>query len=266
MAGAQVSEPSGLPLPNSAANNTGIKIRCMPFRSEDQKPLFIIDGIPVDTMDIQQLRPEQIASIYVLKDELAMALYGCRASRGVLIITLKPRVLYIQAINSYTQQRLLPQALSVRVGAQSKEKQLAEDGQLEMSSMATNTTLEFFATGYVHKRYDVGRETSDTLTVWLEPIAKRQPELTTASRPVTAVLYPNPAKVDNRLTIQVPATEGKIAISLYGLNGQLIKQVTDRTNNGQISFLLPAAFKGAGIVVVQDEAKNVLLKEKLLIQ
>lgn len=83
----------------------------------------------------------------------------------------------------------------------------------------------------------------------------------------TARLYPNPAVSGSHLKIQLPAAvSGKVSLALYGLNGQLVKQVVDNGNTGQIIFSLPPAFKGAGILLVQDDAKNIVLKEKVLIR
>jgi TonB-linked SusC/RagA family outer membrane protein len=49
-------------------------------------PYFVIDGIPGD---INNLNPDDIESISVLKDAAASAIYGARASYGVVIITTK---------------------------------------------------------------------------------------------------------------------------------------------------------------------------------
>lgn len=50
-------------------------------------PLFIIDGVPSD--DINSINVEDVASIEILKDASAQAIYGARASNGVILITTK---------------------------------------------------------------------------------------------------------------------------------------------------------------------------------
>src|SRR5699024_7286864 len=50
-------------------------------------PLFIVDGVPID--DINDINAEDIASVEVLKDASAQAIYGARASNGVILITTK---------------------------------------------------------------------------------------------------------------------------------------------------------------------------------
>lgn len=51
------------------------------------KPLYIIDGVPSEAMD--QLSPDDIESISVLKDAAAISLYGARATNGVILISTK---------------------------------------------------------------------------------------------------------------------------------------------------------------------------------
>jgi TonB-linked SusC/RagA family outer membrane protein len=50
-------------------------------------PLFVVDGVP--TQNINDLNPNDVASMQVLKDAGAASIYGSRASNGVIIITTK---------------------------------------------------------------------------------------------------------------------------------------------------------------------------------
>jgi TonB-linked SusC/RagA family outer membrane protein len=50
-------------------------------------PLFVVDGFP--TSDLNSFNPKDIESVDVLKDASAAAIYGSRASNGVVIITTK---------------------------------------------------------------------------------------------------------------------------------------------------------------------------------
>lgn len=71
------------PLKKDADNS--IRIRGMSTLTGDQKPLFIVDGMPYNG-DINALDPKVISSFEVLKDASATALYGSRAANGVIII------------------------------------------------------------------------------------------------------------------------------------------------------------------------------------
>ncbi|MBE7173186.1 MAG: TonB-dependent receptor [Williamsia sp.] len=54
----------------------------------DNNPLYVIDGIPTKT-GINEISPNDIESINILKDASSAAIYGARASNGVVIITTK---------------------------------------------------------------------------------------------------------------------------------------------------------------------------------
>ena len=54
----------------------------------ETKPLLVIDGLPVEG-DLEDLNPYDIESITVLKDAAAAAIYGARASNGIIVIATK---------------------------------------------------------------------------------------------------------------------------------------------------------------------------------
>ncbi|NPD46770.1 MULTISPECIES: TonB-dependent receptor [unclassified Lentimicrobium] len=73
-----------------------IRIRGSASMSANNDPLVVIDGIPVDNDGISGLgnplstiNPDDIASMTVLKDASATAIYGSRASNGVIQVTTK---------------------------------------------------------------------------------------------------------------------------------------------------------------------------------
>jgi len=53
----------------------------------DNSPLFVVDGVP--TGNINDINPNDIASMQILKDAGAASIYGARASNGVVILTTK---------------------------------------------------------------------------------------------------------------------------------------------------------------------------------
>ncbi len=57
--------------------------------SGNNQPLYVVDGVPVETSVFQQLNPNDIKSVNVLKDASATSLYGSRGSNGVVIVTTK---------------------------------------------------------------------------------------------------------------------------------------------------------------------------------
>lgn len=80
VAGVSVTRSSGTP-----GGSIDIKIRGVGTVGNNS-PLYIIDGLPGS---FNLLNPNDIASIEVLKDGAAAAIYGSRAANGVIIITTK---------------------------------------------------------------------------------------------------------------------------------------------------------------------------------
>lgn len=58
-------------------------------RKKGEKPLYILDGVPMKEGDLNRLNPNTIESISVLKGASATALYGSRGANGVILITTK---------------------------------------------------------------------------------------------------------------------------------------------------------------------------------
>jgi TonB-linked SusC/RagA family outer membrane protein len=96
VAGLQLSSSSGTP-----GATQDIRIRGISSITAGNEPLFVIDGIPVVSSGtgsgtatsslgvLSSLNSNDIESISVLKDASAAAIYGARASNGVIIITTK---------------------------------------------------------------------------------------------------------------------------------------------------------------------------------
>ncbi len=80
---------SGLVMNNvgSVNSETTFQLRGMTSINAGRSPLIVIDGFPGG--DIRSLTQEDIASIDVLKDASAGAIYGTRAASGVILITTK---------------------------------------------------------------------------------------------------------------------------------------------------------------------------------
>ena len=102
VAGLQISSGSG-----SMGGSSKILIRGVSSISGNNQPLFVIDGVPIEGTDfnstdaqrgaggfdygnlVQDINPDDIESLSVLKGASASALYGSRANNGVVMITTK---------------------------------------------------------------------------------------------------------------------------------------------------------------------------------
>jgi len=73
-------QTSGSPAGRSTVRIRGISS----FQNND--PLYVIDGVPVQDSYVNWLNPADITSIQVLKDASAASIYGSRASNGVIVI------------------------------------------------------------------------------------------------------------------------------------------------------------------------------------
>ena len=102
VAGLQISSMGG-----SMGGSSKILIRGASSISGNNQPLFVIDGVPIEGSDfnkegtangsggydsgnlVQDINPDDIESLSVLKGASASALYGSRANNGVILITTK---------------------------------------------------------------------------------------------------------------------------------------------------------------------------------
>ncbi len=86
VAGLNVTANSGEP---GSAASTIIRGRSSFNPGTELEPLYVVDGTPVDEEIFNSLNNNDIATLTVLKDAASSAIYGNRASNGVIIITTK---------------------------------------------------------------------------------------------------------------------------------------------------------------------------------
>lgn len=72
-------------IPGVQVNGTSIMIRGATSITGSNEPLFVVDGVPVITVD--NIQPQMVKSIQVLKGSAA-AIYGSRGSAGVIVINM----------------------------------------------------------------------------------------------------------------------------------------------------------------------------------
>ncbi|HEY4218117.1 MAG TPA: SusC/RagA family TonB-linked outer membrane protein [Gemmatimonadaceae bacterium] len=112
VAGVQVMQNSGEP-----GGGVSIRVRGPASLNAGNQPLYVVDGVPIISSTLSQtspsgqsltavtgLNPDEIASIDVLKDAAAAAIYGSRGSNGVVLITTKRGAInHTQfSLNAYT--------------------------------------------------------------------------------------------------------------------------------------------------------------------
>ena len=108
MPGVQVTTVDGSP-----GAEIVIRVRGGGSITQDNSPLYIVDGFPVSS--INDIAPGDIASIDVLKDASSSAIYGARGANGVVIVTTKSAKSGKTTItySGFGQARTLPKKLDV---------------------------------------------------------------------------------------------------------------------------------------------------------
>ncbi|GAA4795232.1 TonB-dependent receptor [Olivibacter ginsenosidimutans] len=160
-----------------------IRIRGIGSISASSAPLFVVDGIPINTGNITQtattsntlagLNPDDIDNISVLKDASASSIYGSRAANGVIIITTKKgkagkAVVRLDAEIGASYKGWMNEENQPLNTAQWKE--LMAEGLLNNASMVSLNNLTAANVGdYVDKTY---RSNNGVNTDWIDVISR----------------------------------------------------------------------------------------------
>lgn len=107
VAGVNVASTDGQP-----GEEMGIVIRGGNSLTQENSPLYVIDGFPMEDFTSASLNQNDIKSITILKDASATAIYGARGANGVVVIETKsgqigkPAIVYDGSIgiNTVTQK------------------------------------------------------------------------------------------------------------------------------------------------------------------
>ena len=86
VAGIRISQSSSVP-----GSSAGVQVRGVNSINAGTSPLTVIDGVPFSNLggSMNDINPNDIESIEILKDASAVAVYGTRGSSGVILITTK---------------------------------------------------------------------------------------------------------------------------------------------------------------------------------
>jgi len=141
---------------SSGAPGSGAKIRIRGAGSNgNSDPLFVVDGIKVSSID--NISPNDIANIEVLKDAASSAIYGTQGANGVILVTTKQGkigetvVTYNSQIASQTvrtQMELMDASQFVTYFQEAGESSVVDNG------INTNWLDETFQTAFL-TRHDI---------------------------------------------------------------------------------------------------------------
>ena len=158
VAGVDVATTGGAP-----GANASIRIRGGSSLNASNDPLIVIDGLAMDNEGVQGLsnplamvNPEDIASFTVLKDASATAIYGSRASNGVIIITTKkgrknsrPQITYNGSVSIGTLAKKFD-VLSGDEFRQMVQERFGSEATLPLGTANTDWQDEIYQTSVSH--------------------------------------------------------------------------------------------------------------------
>lgn len=142
-AGVQVTQPSGKP-----GSALSIRVRGATSVQAGNEPLYVIDGVP--TMDTRDLNVNDIESIQVLKDASSAAIYGARASNGVVIVTTKRGKANQSQVNFAAYYGISNMAKKINVLSPQQYADLMNEmgHNVTVGSETTDWNKEVFTTGH----------------------------------------------------------------------------------------------------------------------
>lgn len=88
---------------DQSAADTSIMIRGNNPLPTGANLLIVLDGIPMENMDLNSISPDDILSITILKDAAATAIYGVKGTNGVILITTKKQQPSIQIRKNFNE-------------------------------------------------------------------------------------------------------------------------------------------------------------------
>ncbi|SMB97362.1 TonB-dependent receptor plug [Hymenobacter roseosalivarius DSM 11622] len=224
-----------------------IRVRGSSSVTASNQPLYVIDGIPVTSQDVgsdteplnplADLNPNDIESITILKDAASSAIYGSRASNGVILVTTKTgragqtkvnMGYYVGTSETTRRQQFLNAAQYKELFTEAAENEdLDAAEEFENNGLDINSTVdqkwsdEPFRKGKV-AQYDVNVSGGD---------AKTRFYLSTTYNDQTGIIIGNRYRRGSaRINLDHSITE-KLRV---GLNLSLTRSVNDRTPNDNL--------------------------------
>ena len=158
LAGVQVTSSEGTP-GNQSIN---IRVRGGGSITQDNSPIYVVDGVQVENA-LNVIAPQDIASVDVLKDAAATAIYGSRGANGVVIITTKNgrEGKTVVSYSGFAGFRKITKTLDVMKPAD------YIDYQFERARIIGNSTggLPTFKSRFGSLNYNAGGGANDTLAI-----------------------------------------------------------------------------------------------------
>lgn len=281
-----------------------IVIRCK-TTDRDPQPLWIVDGVMVDTAYVRKINPNDIESLQILKDDSLAAVFSHRASNGLIIITTKIALLRQFVIKDLLEGDDVPGATLTFISLKNKKDSLRfvadEQGvvktallrpggeyKVEVSSVGykalsttykntSSTTANQFLLERIVKENEgikiisFGYSCRRTLCCIAKGVCVRSLSYVTdpaGAENLTTRVYPNPLTRGNAIKMEVNMQEEKVLqIRVANLNGLTLHSAAYRPFKGINRIEIPARSQwSAGMYFLQIlDEKGKLLKQDKLL-
>jgi TonB-dependent SusC/RagA subfamily outer membrane receptor len=264
-----------LPLSTADTEPVIIRLRCG-YSNLHTEPLIVIDGVVAEKFELRNINPDDIECIWILKDNAATALYGCRAASGVILVTTK-------CANDRTLT--VKDMLTGEILAGANVDLISMEGKKDTIHLITDSTGKVITNKIVYgKEYELNasnvgyknfrcivntKQLGKNYNVLLERNYEDLEEVR-IKRIDNVKLYPNPVLRFQKFNIEFENEEDtKLTVRLYCLNGKLISSSELQIKKGvnKISYS-PNGSLTAGMYVLQviNENNRILKTDKLIIQ
>lgn len=270
-----------------------------------RQPLWVVDGVVADTAYIRKIDPNDIEYIEILKDASATALYGYRASSGVIILTTKTARMRQFLVKDFLEGTGLSGATLTFISLKNEKDSLrfvadeqgmvkttvlepGEEYKIMISSVGYKTSFATYknASSGGPNQFLLERDVKENLpvvvisgvTIRCRFITGRYcstisctsftSDLTSAGSLLSTRIYPNPLKSGGVIKAEVNMQEEKpLQLRITNLNGSVLRLVIYRPFKGINRIELPTESQwAAGIYFVQVlDEKGKLLKQDKLL-
>lgn len=263
------------------------------FRSADgsgKQPLIVKDGVISENQNADNISPETIESINVLKDKAATDKYGEKGKNGVVEITMKKSSDVFTLVEEMPEFPGGVEALKAYVASSLQYPTIALENRIQgrvfvsfvvgKNGSVTNAKLTRGVDPALDKEalrivqsmpnWNPGKQNGEYVEVAYEmPINFKIPAdeklrtyrgtynslTTTTNQTLRLSIVPNPTSDDARITLDGSGSTNKLEISVYDSSGKLIKNAS---KNGQTFLLSINNLPPGNYLVVGKDGENKL--------
>jgi hypothetical protein len=260
--------------------------------------LYVVDGIPRELQEIAKLDPHEIESITFLKESNTKAIFSCRLSKGVVLITMKRAGNVRLKIVDENDSSIIEKA-TVRVVSNAKAGIFLSDenGELVLPTLLKGQSheVEISSIGYRSDRRKISFDSNQQVIVRLKREVQQLDavvisshigwrrfrcgacvkirkcyEHTTQSQKADLlsdfVIYPNPVSRGVSLTM-LPKQDMKGSYQILTVSGQILRSGTLHQSAKQPLLISTLGLKaGPYFIRLYDNLSNKFVTEKFIIQ